>query len=443
MQAMLAFVTLACAISVSAAPSQPRFATPLTSSTLVTRQNIDLGSCSDISVTFGAGLDGRKPDEFSFIPNNLQDFAHGSAKNPDIIYQCQCDTLVNKCGLTRADASVSLCEDARNQANALGATGASADKFNSLLGANTNFAALDASNAGNADNANSIVGRAAGNNNGANDTSTDAGLSDGGKALSDQASSLSADDLQKSFVLAANLVQPASASTGQEENADPGQVESATSINNFINHCATRPDLPLTNGEQIITGSCNGIPMGEIMAKDKMPSARVLFPVESSVVEEGQDITFQVKVSNIQTGAFTNAQLTYYSAPAQLNGAGLLIGHQHIAVNAEPSLDSTDPLDPQDFVFFKGMNEPAVNGLLTATAVGGLKAGVYRACTLGSSANHTPIIPPVAQRAANDDCRRFTVVPAGQGNNGNNGNGNGGKNGNANGGKNNGGNGQN
>ncbi|KZV99304.1 hypothetical protein EXIGLDRAFT_725913, partial [Exidia glandulosa HHB12029] len=151
-----------------------------------------------------------------------------------------------------------------------------------------------------------------------------------------------------------------------------------------------------------------------------MPSAKVLFPPNNAVIEEGTDINFQIKVRSIQTGSFTNAQRTYYSAPQQLNAQGIMIGHQHVTVNEEPAADSTEPLDPQDFVFFKGLNDPAVNDVLSATAVGGLKAGFYRACTLGSSANHTPIIPPIAQRASGEDCVRFQVVAAGQGNNGGN-----------------------
>ncbi|KZW00418.1 hypothetical protein EXIGLDRAFT_721938 [Exidia glandulosa HHB12029] len=107
--------------------------------------SLDFGSCTDPTVIFGAGLDGRKATEFSFLPNNLQEFNHGSALNPDIIYQFQCDTLVNKCGFKREDAIFSTCQDARTQAVAVGRTGASADLFNKLLGFSTNFAAVDTS----------------------------------------------------------------------------------------------------------------------------------------------------------------------------------------------------------------------------------------------------------------------------------------------------------
>lgn len=50
---------------------------------------VDLGSCSDPTIRFGAGIEGRK--ETSFIPNNTQQFAHGSAQNSAIITQFICD----------------------------------------------------------------------------------------------------------------------------------------------------------------------------------------------------------------------------------------------------------------------------------------------------------------------------------------------------------------
>lgn len=160
---------------------------------------------------------------------------------------------------------------------------------------------------------------------------------------------------------------------------------------------------------KVCTAACMVAPCLTDHPQDKMPAAKVLFPTNNAVLTEGQDINFQVKVLNIQTGFFTNAQRTYYSAPQQLNDQGILIGHQHITVNAEPSADSTEPLDPQDFVFFKGLNDPAINDVLNATATGGLPAGFYRACTLGSSANHTPIVPPVANRASSEDCVRVRL----------------------------------
>jgi len=101
------------------------------------------GKCTDPSVEFGPGLDGRKATEFSFINVNQQEFKHGSALNPAIIFQFTCDNLVNNCGLTNADAIVKTCRQANTDASALGKVGAAADLFNKALGFNTNFASIN------------------------------------------------------------------------------------------------------------------------------------------------------------------------------------------------------------------------------------------------------------------------------------------------------------
>ena len=53
-------------------------------------------------------------------------------------------------------------------------------------------------------------------------------------------------------------LDPSVIATGFEQNgqavAEPGQVPSLTSSNNFINFCATT-NQPITNGKQITTGS--------------------------------------------------------------------------------------------------------------------------------------------------------------------------------------------
>jgi len=106
--------------------------------------SLNFGKCTDPTVKFGPGLDGRKPTEFSFIPNDQAQFSHDSALNPDIIFQFTCDNLVNNCGLTQTDTAVTTCRSAQTTADAKGKTGSAADTFNGLLGFKTNFAALDA-----------------------------------------------------------------------------------------------------------------------------------------------------------------------------------------------------------------------------------------------------------------------------------------------------------
>ncbi|CAI4210891.1 unnamed protein product [Parascedosporium putredinis] len=95
------------------------------------RQNgaLDFGSCSDPTIQFADGLDGRR--EASFAPNNKGDFSQGSALNINIISSFICGRLQDSC---KADEStVAACETGR--AAAQGQQGqAAADAFNAALG---------------------------------------------------------------------------------------------------------------------------------------------------------------------------------------------------------------------------------------------------------------------------------------------------------------------
>ncbi|KZV99529.1 hypothetical protein EXIGLDRAFT_725005 [Exidia glandulosa HHB12029] len=276
-------------------------------------------------------------------------------------------------------------------------------------------------NAGAADAASSSAAAAASNDAAASTaaaaSATDsadaaAATGDAAAAAADQAANASADDLQSSLTLDPGQVQPGLANDGQAVPT-AGQIASLTSTNNFINYCATRPDLPLTNGQQILTGSCNPTIMGEIVAKDKMPSAKITNPPNFSTVKAGETVSFKIAVKNMNTGNFVNAQQNYFAAPQTTDQNGILVAHSHITVNAISDFQDTTATDPQDFVFFKGLNDPAVDGVLSADAVDGFKPGFFRACTINSAANHQPALVAVAQHASLDDCTYFQVTDDG------------------------------
>jgi len=216
-------------------------------------------------------------------------------------------------------------------------------------------------------------------------------------------------DAQTSLKLDPSQVQPNLAQNGQAVQ-EAGQVPSLTSTNNFINFCLTRPQLPLTNGQQITTGSCNPTVMGDVIAKTVMPAAKFTSPLNLQVLPANQSINFELAVINMETGNFVNAQTNYFAAPQQANSAGLLIAHSHITVNELSSFQDTTVNDPQLFSFFKGLNAPAVGGILTATAAGGLAPGFYRACSINTAANHQPALVSVAQHASVDDCIYFQTT---------------------------------
>lgn len=232
------------------------------------------------------------------------------------------------------------------------------------------------------------------------------------------------------LTLLSNAIQKGSFNDGSDEIGanEANQAKSQTSQNNFINNCSGKT---LTNGLQILTGSCNGIrmyppyslhtiltllAMGDIPAKANMVSSVITFPVQGSAdIESETTFNITVQMSNIAAGTFTNADANYYSAPQQLSANGLVIGHTHVTVqDLGVTLNPTVPLDATQFAFFKGINDAGNGqGLLSATVTGGLPAGNYRVCTIAAAANHQPVLMPVAQRGSPDDCTKFTVIGTG------------------------------
>ncbi|ORY70941.1 uncharacterized protein BCR38DRAFT_381082 [Pseudomassariella vexata] len=176
----------------------------------------------------------------------------------------------------------------------------------------------------------------------------------------------------------------------------------------FVNYCAGET---LTNGKQVLEGSCNSIPHGNIPAKKNMISSILLSPKAGEQLPAETDFIIQVQTLNLAAGSFSDPATAYYAAPQDLKD-GKVIGHTHFTVqDLGDNLNPQQPPDPTTFKFFKGINDEGDgNGLLQATVPGGLPAGNYRVCTLTAAANHQPVLMPVAQRGSSDDCTKFTVV---------------------------------
>ncbi|KAK6981503.1 hypothetical protein R3P38DRAFT_415200 [Favolaschia claudopus] len=209
--------------------------------------------------------------------------------------------------------------------------------------------------------------------------------------------------LQSSLTVDPSVIQ--TTDDGQNPPVD-GQSAADTSKNNFANFCALGlPATPLTNGLQITTGSCNPIPIGNIPSTDSMPSSKFQSPKNLDVIASGQTFTITLATKNIQLGTFTNAQKTYFANPQKLNAQGAIIGHTHIVMESIGSLTTTTLTDPKTFFFFKGVNDAQdAQGNVNVDVTGGVTPGVYRMCTIVSSATHQPAIVPVAQHGSLDDC---------------------------------------
>ncbi|TFK37598.1 hypothetical protein BDQ12DRAFT_632172 [Crucibulum laeve] len=236
------------------------------------------------------------------------------------------------------------------------------------------------------------------NNGGKNNTKTTSSAA----AAATSAAAGSTGDPQKSLTLDPKVIASGFANDGQDVPT-AGQVASLTSTNNFINFCLTVPNLPITNGKQITTGSCNPAPIGVIPSTDNMPSSKFTFPANFGTVKADTPFTISMAIQNMQTGFFVNAQENYFAAPQFLNAQGQIQGHSHVVVEQLSSITQTTPTDPKKFAFFKGLNAAASNGVLTADVTAGLPAGFYKLSSINSAANHQPVIVPVAQHGSLDD----------------------------------------
>ena len=121
-----------------------------------------------------------------------------------------------------------------------------------------------------------------------------------------------------------------------------------------------------------------------------MPSSKFIFPPNFAVLTQTTTFTVRVAISHLQTGVFTNVDSTYMAAPVEVNASGDVIGHSHIVIQQLSGFGQTTPMDPKSFVFFKAINDAAVNGVLALDVTGGLPAGYYRIATFHSGANHQP-----------------------------------------------------
>ncbi|EER42004.1 conserved hypothetical protein [Histoplasma capsulatum var. duboisii H88] len=210
-----------------------------------------------------------------------------------------------------------------------------------------------------------------------------------------------------------SVLQKGSELDGEKEALNKDEViPSITSSNNFINYCNGKT---LTNGTKINEGSCNGIPMGEIPSTKHMVSTLITSPLPGDEFKVNQTITFKVAVKNIEMGFYTNSNVSFLSAPQSLNCEGFVRGHTHLTVQFM-GLNTTaiQALDASNPTWFKSVNGPHAENKtddFTATLEGGLgKPGFYRVCTLTAAANHQPVIMPVPNRGAQDDCTKFKVI---------------------------------
>ncbi|KAH9910900.1 uncharacterized protein BXZ73DRAFT_108389 [Epithele typhae] len=89
-------------------------------------------------------------------------------------------------------------------------------------------------------------------------------------------------------------------------------------------------------------------------------------------------------VSHLNASNFVNPNTNYFAAPQTFDAKGDTTGHSHIVIEPIPSLDSTNPTN--SYIYFKGLNAAAVDGVLAAEVAGGLPKGKYRLASINTAA---------------------------------------------------------
>jgi len=166
--------------------------------------------------------------------------------------------------------------------------------------------------------------------------------------------------------------------------------------------------LDIADGTQNPKANCVSLEIGELPSIDQMVSALIVNPKNGQQIKRNTPFTVDTKVANLATGFFSDPAVDYYQIQQTLDNDGVIQGHSHITIQ---KLNGNNVPDARVFAFFKGLNDKAVNGVLSVTVEKGLpQRGLYRICTMNSSNSHQCVVMPVAQRGAQDDCIRVLVV---------------------------------
>ncbi|KAF5351603.1 hypothetical protein D9758_007253 [Tetrapyrgos nigripes] len=221
------------------------------------------------------------------------------------------------------------------------------------------------------------------------------------------------DDPQTALTLDPEIVGSGFVNDGQDQPV-AGQVASLTSTNNFINFCLTVPNLPITNGKQIESGSCNPTPMGQLPSVDNIPSTKFKFPANGDSVDANAPFTIQLAVQNMDTGFHTNEQENFLSAPQVLNGEGLVSGYCTVVIEELTDLAQTTPTNPKQFAYWHAITGSAQDGMLEADVVNGLPSGTYRITATVYNMNHHPVVLSIEQHGMMGDAVYFIVSEPGR-----------------------------
>ena len=176
-----------------------------------------------------------------------------------------------------------------------------------------------------------------------------------------------------------------------------GSTPSATSINNFINFCAGQN---ITDGSPSRNRHCNPAPIGLLPSSNNIPSVKILNPKNGDIIPSGSPFTVSLGSKNFAGTFSTSAIQTYMTAPQQLDPQGNVMGHFHLSIEKLSSFNQTTPTDPSVFAVSRGIFNNPPSSEIPADL---LEPGLYRAMVSLHTANHSPVMLPIAEHGGTDD----------------------------------------
>ncbi|EIN06845.1 hypothetical protein PUNSTDRAFT_72871, partial [Punctularia strigosozonata HHB-11173 SS5] len=177
-------------------------------------------------------------------------------------------------------------------------------------------------------------------------------------------------------------------------------VASLTSTNNFINFCAGQT---IHQGTQNPRGTCNPAPMGILVASNRIPSSKFVFPAHGSTLLSNSTFTIRLALWNVETGIIANETSNFLSAPQQVNTSGQVRGHARVVIEKLHSLEQTTVTDPTCFAFSRTLEPQTGVKELRGNVTYGLPAGFYRLSSVVVASNHQPVLLSVLQHGAIND----------------------------------------
>jgi hypothetical protein len=176
----------------------------------------------------------------------------------------------------------------------------------------------------------------------------------------------------------------------------------------------TQSKLPLHDGFQndpAGQGACVNTEMGEVAAKDKLPS--LLITDAPRVVGMNQAFTLKVSTRNLVRDRFLGAKAGgYYLESSFLNADGLQRGHFHTACRILPSANEApdSSVDPQFFLATEDGGGGSAPDTVTIPVPAIGKPGILQ-CTswAGDGSHRTPMMTQANETPAIDSVRIFVT----------------------------------